>query len=309
MVEHRDGSLAAFYQRLRRSPVRWVVLAHVALLATVIGLQSLIPTPSMLHWLDASLVIAQVALLLIWMTLDGRGTVRRAFGVAFVIALIQVAHSPGARILSALPGLICFVPAMFMLVTVLALPLSFAQSTAGLQVQRFDSRNMPPPRRLQFSIRAVLLISVGVALLFGLKGIPESLDQQPGESSQQVAFALSVAAMILVGMAIYLSIPLVAVWAVLTPGKILPRMATALVGWSLGGLLVFHYAWTREQSVPLAGFTGITAGAIVILLATLFVLRAMRYRLVGDTGSGGNPFQPASPFEELMERSSRHAPP
>ncbi len=286
MDEYSDGSLAAFWKRLRRSPVRWVVLAHAMLLAVVIILRSAAPFPG-LRLLDSSLVMAQGALLLIWATLDERATTRRMLGVAFVVAVIQVVDSPMISEPAAFLGLICLVPSMFFMLTILALPLSFAQSM-GLQLQRFSSHHMPPPRRLQFSIRSVLLVSIGVAVLFGLKGVPEMLDRQPGADAHQIAFALAIVVMVLVVSSIYLTIPLVAVWVVLTPGKILPRLAIAVVGWGLGVVLVYHYTQISEGAFHPSLSASATALALLILLATLFMLQRLGYRAVWLDRDGWN---------------------
>jgi hypothetical protein len=311
MGDYRDKPLLIFTRRFLESPVRWVVLAHAALLLTVITLQSVIQAGNVLQWLDASLVIAQVALLMIWMTFGGPGAERRTFRAAVVVGLILVAHTPGPGKLNAIPGMICLVPALFMALTILALPLLFAQSM-GMQLLRFDAHAIPPALRMQFSIRAVLLLSVAAAVLFGLKGIPEMAFSQPDSAGNSAAAALAIVVMIVVALAIYLSIPLVAVWAVLTPGKILPRMATAIVGWGLGGLLVFHYTDAREGTFQLEIPVTVTAGGLVILVATLLVLRAMHYRVVWDTYvdilPADSPFQPASPFEATTD-GSHHAPP
>ena len=249
MTVHEDGTLAAFFQRLRRSPVRWVVLFHVVLLVTVIALQSMLLRQAAIHWLVAPVVIAQIALALIWMNLDGRMTARRTVGVAFMIAVVQLFDSPGPW-LGEILGLICLVPGMFIMLTVLAIPLGIAQSW-GLQLHRFEPSEMPPPRRMQFSIRGALILSVVVAVLFGLKGVVSDLGTPAESTGMSIAGALALVVMILIVTTIFLSIPLVAVWAVLTPGPILPRLATAIVGWSLGGLLLLHYMQPGEGSLRL----------------------------------------------------------
>jgi hypothetical protein len=298
MGVHDDGTLAAFFQRLRRSPVRWVVLFHAVLLATAIALQSMVPRQAAIDWLVAPVAIAQIALALIWMNLDGRMTARRTVGVAFVIAVVQLLDSPGPRP-EALLGLICLVPGLFIMLTVLSIPLGIAHSL-GLQLHRFEPGNMPPPRRMQFSIRAALIASVVVAVLFGLKGVVSNLGTTAEPIGMSIGGALALVVMILVVVTIYLSIPLVAVWAVLTPGPILPRLATAIVGWSLAGLLLLHYMQPGEGSLQFTFPSATTAGAIPIVIATLLVLRQMGYRAVWfdrDTWLVVEEFEVGSPFE------------
>ncbi len=128
-----------------------------------------------------------------------------------------------------------------------------------------------------------------------------------------IAGGLAIVAMCLVVSAIYLSIPLVAVWAVLTPGKMLPRLVTAIVGWGMGVLLVFHYMQAGGGSIEVNVSAGVTALAIPILLATLFVLRQMGYRAVWVDRDGWLLLDgpaPSSPFAAPDDKdSSHHAPP
>lgn len=309
MGEHSEGTLVAFWGRLRRSPVRWVVLGHVVLLATVIALQSMVLRRAAIDWLVAPVVIAQVALALIWMNLDGRMTARRTVGVAFVIAVVQLLDSPGPRP-EAILGLICLVPGAFIMLTVLSIPLGIAQSW-GLQLHRFEPNEMPPPRRMQFSIRGALILSVVVAVLFGLKGVVSNLGAPDESIGMGIGGVLALVVMILVVVTIYLSIPLVAVWAVLTPGKILPRLATAIVGWALAGMLVFHYMQPGKGSPQFTFPIGTTAGAIPIVIATLLVLRWMRFRAVWVDRDGFmilDDLAGTSPFTSEHKDSSHHAP-
>ncbi len=263
----------------------------------VVGLQWVFPNNSALRLIDASLVMAQVALLLVWMTLDGKATIGRALGAACIVTLIQWVHTVPYGIVT--PGIVCTVMSILMILTVLAIPLSIAQGR-GLQLKRFTYHDMPPPRRLQFSIRSLMILTVSVALLFGLKGVTEGLSRSPDSIGRGFAAALAVAVMVVVVIAIYLSIPLVVVWIVLTPGRILPRLATAVVGWALGAVLVFHYteisAGFLKSAVPAIA----TAGGILIVFATLLVLRAMGYRAVWpdrDVRVIADGIQPSSPFK------------
>lgn len=302
MDEAADGSLAAFFKTLRRSPVRWVVLVHAVLLGAVISLLTVFPEQEMLWRLDAMLVLTQVALLLIWMTLDRNRPpgVGRALGVTTILLFIQLAHTPTVSDPDFISGLVCTWPCIFIFLGVLALPLTLAESR-GVMIMRFAPGSMPPPRRLQFSIRTVLIGAVCVAVLFSLKGLLDFLEEWP--LSIGVDFALVIFIMVIVAVAIYLSIPLVAVWTMLTPGRILPRLATAVVGWGLGGMLIFHYTQTDGNSMQIESTIPVTAtaGAIPILLATLYTLRRMGYRAVQvgrddwgflDEPDAGSPFAP-----------------
>ncbi len=280
MNEYRTKPLAHFARRFRRSPVRWIVLAHALLLGTLISMLTAFPKQNVLWLIDLSLVTAQVALLLIWLTLGGKrvSTARRMLGVTGVLALIHIAHAPAVRGLQWMSSLVCMVPGVFPLVGVLALPLAVAESS-GYQIERFSRRSLPPPRRMQFSMRYILITTACVAVLFGLKGLAASLEETPESIARGIVAPLALFGMILALSAIYLSIPLVAVWAFLTPGRILPRLTAAFIGWGMGVMLVFHYA-QEEGSIPTIIPASVIVCAIPILLGTLLVLRQMGYRAV-----------------------------
>lgn len=311
MDDVSQGSLAAFFKTLRRSSVRWVVLGHLVLLGGIISLLTAFPDQEVLWRLDAILILAQVALLMIWMTLDRDRPpgVGRALGVTVILLVVHVAHAPAVGDPGFVSSFVCSWPCVLVLLGVLALPLSMAESR-GVMIMRFSPDRMPPPRRLQFSIRTVLIGAIGIAVLFSLRGLLDLLGKWPLAIGAD--FTLVMLVMILVIAAIYLSIPLVAVWAVLTPGPILPRLATAVVGWSLGGMLAYHYAQLPDRAVPLAVIGTTTAGAIPILLATLFALRQMGFRAV-QIGIDGWAFldesDTASPFAREKEKSVPDATP
>ena len=301
MGENRDGTLRAFAERFIRSPVRWVVLVHGLLLGTLVAAMAVFPNQGVLRLLDASLVTAQIALLLIWMTLDGHRPpgVGRTLGVTSVIILMQAIHAIAIRDRSGMESLVCMVPCVFVMLGVLALPLSVAHSR-GFRVVRLSCESMPPSRRLQFSIRSAMVAAVCVAVLFGLKGPWAALGKSPESIGLGIAGTVAIVVMVLVGCAIFLSIPLVAVWAVLTPGRMLPRLVTASVGWEMGGMLIFHYTQTGEGSLELAISAASTAGGTLILLATLFVLRQMGYRAVLIDRDGWvflDDSEPSSPYK------------
>lgn len=255
MTMHEDGTLAAFFQRLRRSPVRWVVLAHFVLLISVATLLYATRARSVFVLLDASLAIAQVALMLIWVTFAG------------------------PRKINAIPGLVGLVPAFFIALTIPALPLLFARSR-GMQLDRFKPDAMPAPQRLQFSLRTVMVGVIGVAALFSLKGLVAGLGNWPEPRGMGLVAPLATVVMGLVVATMVLTIPLASVWVVLTPGKVLPRLVTGLIGWGMGAMLLFHYTKTEPFAHQLAVYAGVTAGAVPILLATLLVLRWMGFRAV-----------------------------
>ena len=302
MVENRPGALARFLKRFRRSPVRWVVLVHAMLLGTVITLITLNPGQDIWWQLDASLVLAQIALLLIWMVLDGtrRSNTDRAVGVTCLLLVIYLAHTPAIGDLEWISSVVCVGPCVFLMLGLLALPLTFAASR-GLVIARIRHERLPPPRSLQFSIRSVAVAAVGVALLFSLKGLATALNRSPESIALGIVTPFALVAMALVAVAIYLSIPLVTVWAVLSPGKSLPRLGAAVVAWAMGALLVFHYMQTGEGTVQNSTIsTGSTAGAIAILLGTLYVLRQMQYRAIRLDSHGWMIFNEAKrndPFE------------
>jgi len=286
------------------------VLGHAMLLAVTIAVLGCFPGVTALRLLDASVIVAQFSLLTIWITLDGKPSLLRAVQVSFVMTLIYAAHAATAWDLEMLLGLVCVVPAAFILVTVYSLPLSIAQ-WMGLELMRFGPKALPPPRRLQFSIRGLLWVTVGIALLFGLKELSLARGPQPGSPSFGMVEILATFMMMLVGITVYLSAPLVCVWVAVPPGKILPRLTTAVVGWGLGGVLVAHYTSMGSwgPAIPAAAI----AGGVPIVLATLFVLRRLGYRVVWVEPDGWFPMDepaPSSPFPSTDGKNScHHAPP
>ena len=292
-----EGVLGKFVAQLLRSPIRWVVAVHAMLLVGVIILNRAMLGSYVAWHLDASLVIAQVALLLIWMTLDETSSIRRFFGAALITSGILLAHTIPFGLFD--PGMLCIVPAIFLLLNVASLP-TLLVGQAGLVIRRFHLHNLPPARRLQFSIRSVLVASITLALLFGLGNLPHAFSK----TGSPPGFGLAHLVLLFVMLGVFLSIPAVAVWTVLRPGTILPRMIIALFGSGLAGALVFHLnqqlGASPENLLPPALAT---ASGLAILLATLLVLRAMGYRAVWlneeaashpDVSMGTSPFASAS---------------
>ncbi len=288
-----EGALERLLLQFGRSPIRWVVAVHAMLLVGVIILNRAM-LGSYLAWLlDASLVIAQVALLLIWMTLDEPSTIRRFFGAAIIAWGILLAHMAPLGLID--PGMLCLVPAIFMVLNVASLP-TLLVAQAGLVIRRYHPHNLPPSRRLQFSIRSVLVASITLAFLFGLGSLPHAFSKTGGPP----VFGLAHLILLFVMLGVFLSIPAVAVWTVLRPGAILPRLTIALFAGSLAGALLFHLnqqLGASPEDLLLPAFA--TAGGLAILLATLLVLRAMGYRAIWlneqaashpDVSAGTSPF-------------------
>ncbi len=282
MKGHEEGTVAAFFQRFRRSPVRWVALVHAVSLIAAIVLLMVFSSEKTLYLLDASLVLAQISLLLIWMSLDGAPTLLRVFVVSFALSLIYLVHLPVSWYPEEwLHGFVCLLPGTFLTLTVYALLLSLAQHGMRLRLRRFHPSQMPLPARLQFALRALLWTTAGWALLFGIKPLSLISGHQAGRDGlgivndgiANVARFIAVCAT----SAVILSVPPVCVWVALTPGKILPRLMMAIVGWLLGGILILHYVGPLSQ--PLDVFVPFVVGTL-IMLGTLFLLRHLGYRVV-----------------------------
>jgi hypothetical protein len=268
--------------------VRWVVRAHAILLATTISLTFCYPGVEAILLFDASVVLAQFALLTIWLTLTGQPTLGRTAVVAVYPLLCAAAHDPSKWSIGALLGMVFGLPCTLVGVIILTFPLSMARSL-GLVLQRFTAEAMPLPRRLQFSIRVLLGVMVGVAVLFGLSQYSLMTLSNPGPKENPGAFALAVGLVFVTFNVILLSIPLVCVWVVLTPGQALPRLGTALVGWMLSGVLMVPYMSGAPVSfsIPL----GALSGGAAVLIVTLAVLRRLGYRVVWEKELA-NPFGP-----------------
>ena len=270
----RAETLARFVWRFQRSPIRWVVAVHAVLLVGVIWLNHVFLGSLVTSLLEASLAFAQVALLLIWITLDTPTSLPRYCGASLIALGMMQAHMLPHISLDS--GLLCFLPAVFAAISVLSLPLLITSQT-GLAIRRFHLQTLPPPQRLQFSIRSVLLASITVSLLFGLASLPGEF--QPIDNELEINLASVMMGIVVFN--VYLTIPVLAVLVMLRPGRILPRLAMALVTWGLIGALVFHFVHqARMEPEALVFPSVVTAGGLAILLATLLALRTMGYRAV-----------------------------
>lgn len=289
----QEEALERFILHFERSPIRWVVAVHAGLLAGVIALNRALPGSVVTSLLDASVIIAQMALLVLWITLDETSTIFRFIGVAAIASGMALAHlMPFGAVDS---GILCIVPAVFILLNILSLP-TLLIGQAGLVIRRFRLHRLPPARRLQFSIRSVLVASITLAFLFGLGNLPHS----SSETGEPYPFDPISLVLLLVMLVAILCIPAAAVWVVLRPGRILPRLAIALFASGLAGVLVFHF--NQRLGISAQGLlipTLATAGGLIILVATLLTLRGMGYRAVWlseeaashpDVSKGTNPF-------------------
>jgi hypothetical protein len=140
---------------------------------------------------------------------------------------------------------------------------------------------------MQFSMRTLISVTSGVAVLFALAQI--ALSSRQGEFAASLSglgslvAAVAVPSVVITCAAIVMTIPIACVWAVLSPGPVLPRLALIGVGWLLGSLLIFQVFVSERAQLGVAA--GVGAVAIVVLTATLGVMRALRYRVVWEVES------------------------
>ena len=237
------------------SPVRWLVAVHAVLLVAAICLANNLPSNTIVAAVREGIIVSQVALFLIWLVLISSGRINAP---QFLIGLC-----------------VCVGP-----VVVLALPLVLARGK-GMRVRWFSSENTPPFRPLQFSMSQIMGVMSVMALLFALGQLSPANGTHDASGRDVLETTFAVIGTVVVGLAcvaVVLTIPLVCVWAVLSPGTVFPRLAVAFVGWLLGATLVVHVAG-GALSGPGAVMGAAGMGAL-ILLATLAVLRTLGYRAI-----------------------------
>jgi hypothetical protein len=258
----------------RPSPVRWVVAAHAVLFTVVLCSAWYLPISWVPMVLVAGVGFAQAGLLSIWLVLGRGPSAKRLVLVAL------------------LPVLLVTLPVVAFPMIFLSLPFIMMQSE-GMQVRRVAFGSLPPPRAFQFSMRQLTGAMIIVAVLFGLgQFVPPSREELFAARLGELGGLFSAMGIAVVGLtcaAIVLTIPVVCVWAVLVPGRVLPRFGVAAFGWSLGAVLAFHLAGGAWQGA--AAGVAIAGVSAVVLTVTLYCLRIMGYRMIGandDTARTAN---------------------
>ncbi len=251
------------------SPVRWIVVGHLVLWLTAFALFLRFPEILALRLGSLGIAAAQVALLAIWLNFARELKSRRLFAIAGYLTLVVALQAPINW--WTLAAFLTGYPFAAGVVALLGLPLTMIRME-GMRLRRFDRQQLPPPWRLQFSVFHMLWIMAFVALVFGIGQI--ALD--PGSvSAVRVMAALG---MFCVIAAVVISVPLVAAWAVLTPGPILPRLAAAVMAWLLGGLVIGSFYGTTALALRVS--VPVFVVAVVLLASTLGLVRRLGYRLV-----------------------------
>ncbi len=252
------------------SPVRWLVAAHVVVLAAILSFLPVLGPETGLVCLFQGVLLADGALLAIWFTL---GTVPPLSGFIEFLAVVMC---------------FCLLPWTGCTMASIWFPLVVTRSR-GMRLKRFTAEDMPLPRPLQFSMRQLMWSSAAAMVLFGLGQLKPSRWKFYEAKWGALGAALAVYSTVIVGIAcvaIVLTIPLVCVWAMLSPGRVAPRLATAVVGWLLGGLLIFHLAGGAGSELAFGG--AVCVLGIVVLTASLGALRAMHFRAVRQSPSAAS---------------------
>ena len=191
----------------RRSPIPWIVIAHLALLAALFGSALNHSSNRYALFAFAAVLLAQASLVSIWLVL-GWG-----------------ASKAKLVILVCLPLLFLVFPAVVCPILVFVLPLVFTQSD-GLRLTRFAPADLPPPRTLQFSMSQLMRLTIVVIVLFALGQFGPGQRELYAAKLAEFGSMLTVIGIVVVGLAcvaMAVTIPVVCVWAVLSPGRILPR--------------------------------------------------------------------------------------
>ncbi len=254
-----------------RSPIPWIVMAHLALLAVLFGSALNYSSTHYVLFAFAAVVLAQASLISIWLVL-GWGSAKAKLVILVCLPLLFLVF----------PGVVCPI-------LVFVLPLVFTQSD-GLRLTRFTPADLPPPRTLQFSMIQLMRVTIVVIVLFALGQFGPGQREVYAARLGEFGNVLTVIGVVVVGLACagtVVTIPVVCVWAVLSPGKVLPRLGVALVGWMLGVVLLIHYV--GGVSEPLGASVAVAGLATTILLATLLAMRPFGYRAVWQVEPGDPP--------------------
>jgi hypothetical protein len=247
------------------SPVQWVVAVHTVLLTVTILLLCGSPFNELLAALGAGLMLAQAALFSIWLVLDREPSLKRRVAILL------------------LPVLLIMLPLVACPIAALSLPLLMTQAD-GLQLRRFRPETMPLPRPMQFSLSHLVRMTFVITVLFALGQFGPSRQELYASRLGELGNVLTAIGTVIVGLAcgaVVLTIPVVCVWAILTPGKVVPRLALAGTGWLLGTLLLVHLIGGLQPELVVAA--AIAGVSIAVLTVTLMALRGMGYRVVWET--------------------------
>ena len=237
---------------------RGIVVLHVVLLVATMIVLSHLPADSIAHAIGWGVLLGHISILLIWLILVKYQTNPRSHEGVVYLVMIAVVSIAGCAIAA------------------LALPIMVARGE-GMRVERFRPGSLPVPRPFQFSVSQLLKATVLVAIVFAL-GQFASHGDAPHTDFGPVLAMISLIVFWGVCLVAGSTIPVVCVWVVLSPGTVLPRLGMAAVAWLLAGVLVVHHNGDTLPNVPyLMSATGV---AMLLLFATLFVLRSAGYRMI-----------------------------
>jgi len=270
--------------------VRRIVWAHVVLLLVTTAVHHVAPSALIPRTIAPAVALAQFFLLTIWLYFFSIAGLRGIAGVAiYMVGMMVILETAGLswrergwHLVYVVPSLTAGLPCTMVFLTVLTIPLSWAQEI-GLRIRRFDGVAMPAPQRLQFSVHHLLWVTLLAALLFGLAevGKHDPMSNEPAWPAQTMAML----AMVFTSFAVFTTVPLVAVWAVLTPGPVAPRLGVVTIGWSLGGLLFFHGSQqiiNHSLVSDVLRFSVFVVTVLALVCGTLAALRRLGYRAVWE---------------------------
>ena len=216
----------------------------------------------------AGVVLAEVQLLLMLLVLgdpvvshgDAKPSVRSRIASWGVLALL----------FAAAPWLLCPI-GMFVI------PILVAQ-LEDRRLTRFPPSGSLRVRPFQFSIRQLVVVMCGVGLLFGLAQTSPTGGLHDGSPANTLRLALGLMGSALIALTVgilVMTIPLASAWAVLSPGRVLPRLSTCVLSWILGAALLWHLhdGWLLDG-------LAIVGANVVFLLASLGVLRMLGVRFI-----------------------------
>lgn len=257
-------------------PASGIVLAHGLFLAMSSVVWSLFPRTQAAYVVCPGVVMGQTMLLLIWANLGAQPWVRKQTATIAYVLLAFLMHHLWSSGLDAVIAAVLGIPLVLAGCVVLGLPLTLAR-WGGLRLERFRTGEPPPGRPFQFKLSQVLLLTVLVAILLAPGYLAEIEPHGSGEIELAPLIIVMCLWLIVGGVALFTA-PLASVCLVLAPGPGLSRFVAVLFGWGLAGLLIAGYWHKGLEPLVLLGL--VLALAVLLIQATLIVLRACRFRTI-----------------------------
>ena len=249
----------------------YVVLGHLAAYPVAVAVDA--------HWRDflvPVLLLSEQALLIIW---AGVGTGRWVPRLVIVYCLCVFCLSLPA-VLRAVPAT-RFLPVHCAAVGALLLsnvvPLAVARSR-GFRLRRISQDSLVDAKPFQFTVRAMLLITAGVACLLALRSNIHSEIALRQGNRPIGTLGISMAFLLFGIPALLTWAALLSVWASLSAGKLTSRALVGTVAAAAGGAFLPYCLKGGAHSY--AHWSGLTVSLFLVISVSLLAFRAAGYRFV-----------------------------